>query len=657
LQPADLDKIHTKDASAFLDPGSKALTLTFRYVQGEPEVRIPVAEIDWPTDWRKSNAVQFTFCSSSGEAVCISLVGGDKTKAYVFEPLAKVRIRAVIPFDAFFPTDGPRSSEPLPLGYSAWAERRVFHSDRVDEVVIKMRYPNEPTQVTLYDFTLMSEVPSDDILDKKPLIDAYGQWIPENWEDKAHNDMQLRSMWDADHVELVNFAFCPLGGEVTRSLPATGFFRTAKVEGKWVLVDPHGHPFYSAGMDLVGWNEGSFATSVAGREYLFEQLPPAGRAWLRAADIAENSGSSGETESEEKPVVSFYAANIMRRFGNDWTKKWRAHILARLRGWGFNSIGNWSDKELAVSSGMPYVLPIDGWETKKQFPFYGGFPDVFSEEFAINADAFARKQVMPLKDDPKLIGWFVGNEPGFATPYVNHRSFADLVLSDSEPSATKSKLLEMLATKPGEAEHIKNEFLFSCAEKYFKTIAEAVRRHDPNHLVLGVRFDLRLRPQVPYQPNSDRRWAEMSRIFDVFSINLYSAEFGPDPEQIREYAEASGRPVMIGEFTAAAPGRGLQGLFYYNHKVRDQGERAKAYRYYVENAAANPYIVGSHWFQMVDDLPTGRGQGGEHLNYGFINVIDLPYRQLVKAAQETHRRLYDLKFGKVEAVREIPKYN
>lgn len=79
---------------------------------------------------------------------------------------------------------------------------------------------------------------------------------------------------------------------------------------------------------------------------------------------------------------------------------------------------------------------------------------------------------------------------------------------------------------------------------------------------------------------------------------------------------------------AATPGRGLQGLFYNVHKVRDYEERRTAYRYYVENSAANPYIIGTHWFQMVDDLPTGRPSDEEQLNYRFINVIDFPYRDL-----------------------------
>ena len=45
------------------------------------------------------------------------------------------------------------------------------------------------------------------------------------------------------------------------------------------------------------------------------------------------------------------------------------------------------------------------------FPFPWDFPDVFSQEFRDTVDEAARRQLTPLKDDPNLIGWFIGNEP------------------------------------------------------------------------------------------------------------------------------------------------------------------------------------------------------------------------------------------------------
>jgi len=627
LASSDVSKCTTKDALVFQDPATKALTLTFNYAQGEPEVRIPVRQLGWPTDWSSFRSIQYTFETTSLETLSIGFSDGKVTKAFVTEPLPGIRIFGVIPFDAFIQT---RTMNPLlPLGYKVWPNR-LFTFQNVEEIVIRMRYPSQASQVTLYNFTLREDVPADDIIDRKPLIDRYGQWIPENWPGKAHDEQSLRELWAADTLKPVDYDFCPMGGDTSRTLRKTGFFRVEKVRDRWVFVDPHGHPFFSTGIDLVGYKQGSFGTDVTRREFLFEQLPEPGPAWLKPGKD-----------------VSFYTANIMRRFGEGWEKKWQDHIVARLKNWGFNTVANWSDYDVATTSGMPYVIPLQGWTTKKTFPFPWNFPDVFSQEFRDNVDAAASRQLTPLKNDPNLIGWFIGNEPQWARSFGSLVPWPDMLLADPEPSATKSKLQELLKANPGREQQVKDDFLYTCAQEYFEVITKALRRHDPNHLVLGIRF----------AENPNNRWVEMSRLFDVFSVNIYSREFTPDPENIRRFAEVSGKPVLIGEFTACTAGRGMQGLFYWSHKVRDYSERGKAFRYYVENSAASPYIIGTHWFQMVDDLPTGRPSDEERLNYGFINVIDLPYPDLVDAARQAHRRMYDLKNGKAKPYGEKPRYN
>jgi hypothetical protein len=627
LTAADIATFTARNASVHQDPASKALTFTFNYAEGEPEVRIPVRALGWPTDWRRWRSVQYTFATTSVETISIGFSDGKVTKALITEPLPGIRIAGVIPFDSFTQT---RTMNPLlPLGYKVWLNR-LFTFERVEEIVFTMRYPSQPSQLTLYTFTLREDVPADDILDRKPLIDQYGQWIPENWPGKAHDEHELRRLWTADALQPIDYGFCPMGGDKSRTLRSTGFFRVDKLDGRWTMVDPHGHPFFSTGMDLVGYKQGSFGTDVTRREYLFQRLPEPGPAWL--------------TPGKD---VSFYTANIMRRFGDGWAKKWQDHIIARLKNWGFNTVANWSDYDVATTSGMPYVIPLHGWTTRKVFPFPWNFPDVFSQEFRDNVDEAARRQLVPLRDDPNLVGWFVGNEPQWARSFGSLVAWPDMLLADPEPSATKTKLEALLKANPGREQQVKDDFLYTCAEEYFKVIVEALRRHDPNHLVLGIRF----------AENPNNRWVEMSRIFDVFSVNIYSREFMPDPASIRRFSEVSGKPVLIGEFTACAPGRGLQGLFYWTHKVRDQGERGHAYRYYVENSAASPYVIGTHWFQMVDNLPTGRPSDEERLNYGFINVIDLPYAELVQAARQTHRRIYDLKRGIVKPYALKPRYN
>jgi len=99
--------------------------------------------------------------------------------------------------------------------------------------------------------------------------------------------------------------------------------------------------------------------------------------------------------------------------------------------------------------------------------------------------------------------------------------------------------------------------------------------------------------------------------------------------------------TLLGEFHFGTPGRGLgAGLV----QVRDQHERGVAYRYYVEQAAACPSMVGAHWFQWLDQPVTGR-MDGENQNIGLIDGTDRPHWEFVAGVQEAHRRLYAVHAG------------
>jgi hypothetical protein len=113
------------------------------------------------------------------------------------------------------------------------------------------------------------------------------------------------------------------------------------------------------------------------------------------------------------------------------------------------------------------------------------------------------------------------------------------------------------------------------------------------------------------------------------------------------------RPVIIGEWHFGALDVGLTcaGLAC----VPDQESRAKAYRVYLEDAAASPRCVGAHWFQMYDESLLGRSDG-ENYNFGFFDVCNRLYEPLGTAARETHERLYQVVSGEAEPYADAPEY-
>jgi hypothetical protein len=138
-------------------------------------------------------------------------------------------------------------------------------------------------------------------------------------------------------------------------------------------------------------------------------------------------------------------------------------------------------------------------------------------------------------------------------------------------------------------------------------------------------------------------------VFDVYSQNIYAHV--PDSKSLDRIYELTGRPMVIGEFHIGTPGRGMAaGLV----QAADQEQRGVAYRYYVENAAAHPALIGTHWFQWLDEPATGR-MDGENYNIGFVDVTDRPYAELAAAAKQTHARLLDIHSGKEKPMTQEAK--
>ncbi|HSD65137.1 MAG TPA: hypothetical protein VLF95_00470, partial [Vicinamibacteria bacterium] len=396
---------------------------------------------------------------------------------------------------------------------------------------------------------------------------------------------------------------------------ATGFFRVERVDGRWWFVDPDGHLFLSLGADVIG---PAMATPAAGREAFFRELPPPELLPARRRD--------GD------PGVSFFSWNLLRRLGEGWVSGWVDLTLRRMDAWGLNTTANWSDERLWESRRKPYVVPLASWLTEVS---YLGLPDVYSDSFAREADERARRQCAPRRDDPWLLGYFPANEPPFPQKELQT---VGLVLA-GPPTATRAALEKWLAA--GDTPERRKEFVGEAFDRYVAITSAAVKRHDPSHLNLGMRSGGR--------PTAAEIRA--ARAFDVYSVNIYDVEV-PAP-RVREIADLTGKPILIGEFHFGTPGRGMAASLV---QVRDQRERGRAYRYYVENAFAMPELVGTHYFQWADQPSTGRFDG-ENYNIGFVDVTDRPYPDLVEALKETHRRVLGLHSGETAPFPDRPSAN
>ena len=564
-----------------------------------------------PSDWTGYNYLVLEMKASSPQRFNLAFYSGSVVQRRQMQPMAGVWIRAAVPlqyyrqanragFDLASVGKVPRNSFWISTG-GAYGPLNA-----VEAIGVSMITPLGNPTLEIRSVALARDDPGSDVLDKKPVVDEFGQWMPADWSGKVKSLEQAKKEWAAEESGLRagDFGYCKLGGYANTKARATGFFRVEQVNGKWWFVDPDGHLFFST--SSTGMGAGGGDARLQGREDYFKALPP--------VDQAPPQG--------RRPQTGFYTWNLQRRHGDEWGTKWIDLLVRRLESWGLNTIGNWSDSRLWDAHKKAYVVNLRGWGMETG---YLGMPDVFSEEWPKIVDKAAAEQCGPRKDDLYLLGYFIANEP----PWPGRESLVVDIILERPPSAIQREAKAFLAA--GDTPERRRQFIYRAYDRYLEVINAAIKRHDPNHLNLGLRFGGGVPP------------AEMltaSKAFDVYSMNVYSTAV--NVKVMEEIYRVTGLPIIVGEFHFGVPGRGLApGLV----QVRDQEERGLAYRYYVEQAAAFPAFIGSSWFQWVDQPSTGR-MDGENYNIGLVDVTDRPYTELIEAMKTTHRRLYEVHAGK-----------
>lgn len=475
----------------------------------------------------------------------------------------------------------------------------------------------------------------------RPLVDDLGQSVIGDWDGKL-NDKAILKQFGKDDIKKyagakVDKQFSKYGGwKKGAKMKATGYFHTVKYEGKWWLVDPAGHLFWSQGITCVSAKSGS---SPKNRENLFPTFEDdkKGTEWsLLKKDVKAND-------------INFYGMNLKRKYGENWEVAHRKVSEGRLKTWGLNTTGAWSS--IPETPTHPYTLII---HPKKQgVGSIHKIIDPFSPEF-INNLRMTVGFIKSRKEDPYLVGIFVNNE----LHWGNERKIANevLKLKNSVPARKameeffqqKYKKVKALNKAWGSSfssfESINDKKIKSYSEAfnqdmlayfdlfadtYYRLVAEEVHKAMPNHLYLGSRL---------HEENFDNKIVQRaaSRHCDVISFNIY--HYSVDDFEVSMDVE---KPCIIGEFHFGTATHGVWGTGLRSAAgVKNQ---ADLYELYMKSALAHPSFIGAHWFQWVDQSTLGRGGDGENFRIGIVNITDQPYQPLVDAVQRVSESLYKMR--------------
>lgn len=481
-------------------------------------------------------------------------------------------------------------------------------------------------------------------------VDRFGQPKNLDFPGKITDEAQLKADIAADRAYYGSLRppeTAPWGGMAGSrgkfNLKATGFFRLDKVQGRDVLVTPEGDLFFQLGVCTVC--PGDDHTYIKGREQIYE--------WLPKYESEYKTTFRGHWATD----FSFYLANRIRKTGRPYElDEWKREQIGRLRKWGFNSDGAFT-AYTPVNAAAKYGRTP---ELFKKAGLIGDIGDPFAETFRRELDEnFA--PIAGFRDDPTIIGYFIANEQ----PYGD---VARKVPGFDGKTAAKRELVKLLERKYGAIDRFNAAWGLKAAnfdalndlplpvqteaawndmqeysrhffDAYFGLVARTFRKYDPNHLLLGARF-------LPANISVEAAVEACGKYCDVFSINYYSRSI--EPEFLEKIHRLSGRPLLLSEWSFGTAEQGLAGGVI---DTRSQTERGHAYRSYVEEAAALPYVVGSQWFSYLDQALTGRyfqHYNGECMNIGLVNVADRPFKEFLHEAMKTNYRIYDLKLGAVE---------
>jgi hypothetical protein len=490
-----------------------------------------------------------------------------------------------------------------------------------------------------------------------PFIDTFGQYKHKDWAGKLHSLTELEQRRQTEAKELSDNPAPPdwdrFGGWAAGpQLKATGFFRTEKFQGKWWLVDPDGRLFFSQGIDCVQMRD---VTPVAERESWFEDFPGV-RPEFQACLVNAAYALKGHYAGRSPMSFSFGEANLQRKYGENWREVYPDIIHRRLRSWGLNSVGMWSDLSLCLKDHTPYVDSIGSRGVRMiegSEGYWGKFPDVWDTAFRERLRQAMSGRVGKSVGDPWCLGYFADNEMSWG----DENSLALGALHSSPDQPAKQEFANELKEKYSAIENLNaawgtvhssweallqstnspnkkrayadlTAFYSKTTDQYFRTVREVIKERAPHQLYLGCRFAW-VNPLAA---------VAAAKFCDVVSYNLYRrgvADF--------QFNGGTDVPLMIGEFHFGALDRGMfhTGLV----AVRDQAERAQTYRDYVTGALRHPNFVGCHWFQYQDEPVTGRGYDEENYQIGFIDVADTPYRETVEACRDVARNMYRVRVG------------
>jgi len=450
----------------------------------------------------------------------------------------------------------------------------------------------------------------------------------------------------------------PYGGDTRVTGSNTdGYFRVEKIDGRYWLVTPDNHGFFSLAHTTTLYND----------------------TW---------GGYCPPLNSYPTPYGN------KAKYNNNYNA-WVANLRTRMDRYGFNSLGAWGQTNIPNLTECVRVIFITDRATSTGCRLApGGFPDVWDPLFH-NACVNRAATLSSNSTNPYTIGSFPDNElrwGGTATWSADGKSLAELFIDFPADASGKQYFVNTFlqsryatvgalntawgtsyadwnavlamtsADIPDNASYPARfadrlDFTEAIADKYYSEAAGAMRAADPNHLVFSARWALWTSAYrddgawARHARYSERIWKKAGEYCDVFALNSY-IDFEwleTSYSLLTRLFQNAKRPVMITEWANFADDTAYA---YNTNWSRYQKNRAEYYekqvKYLIDLELPNDpndglpanVCVGTQWFQYYDEPSLGRTDL-EKVNFGLFNVKDEAYYTCLDHMRSVNLQVYD----------------
>jgi hypothetical protein len=262
------------------------------------------------------------------------------------------------------------------------------------------------------------------------------------------------------------------------------------------------------------------------------------------------------------------------------------------------------------------------------------------------------QQVKDRVNDPGIVGWSFQNEYDGIVPSAEITQILGL---GAAPARMALMLYSLNTIHQGDVNAFNNSWGTSISSsgdvskipsgaqpaaselellrRYYESMLQQMiyrtfKNADPNHLYFGFWI-------VPGWWADPADWQIAAANCDVLGFDRYAFSL-LEPDLVA-LLNGLDKPALIGEFSFP-PHYDLERGFavYAAANAEDEASAGDAYAQWLFDAASEPHLIGTFWFEYRDEPLTGRGPGfgsldvyGEDYACGLIDVTDRPKYDLV----------------------------